>query len=231
MIERLLLVAWKGSQSVGWAETFRSSGYTVLVEETTGERAWRTAKERGIDCVVIDGEKKPSLGRQTGYQLRDTAKTRGIPIVWANLNPDEASLVQSDVRPDVTLPRPTDPSEVLAAIVTLDLAREADRLAAEPPVEAPVVVTSPTSAEPPPARAVTGPAGRSTAAKKMPGAKPAASKTVPAKPRGAAGPAKRPVASKAKPAAVGKRVASAKTERKPAETKTRRPSSARKPSR
>jgi DNA-binding response OmpR family regulator len=132
MIERLLLVAWKGSQSVGWAETLRASGYTVLVEETTGERAWRTAKERGIDCVVIDGDKKPSLGRQTGYQLRDTAKTREIPIIWANLNPEEASLVQADVRPDVMLPRTTDAAEVVAAIESLGLAREALRLATQP---------------------------------------------------------------------------------------------------
>jgi len=124
MIERILLVAWKGSPSVQWAATLEAAGYTVLLEETTGERAWRTAKERGIDCVVIDGDKKPSMGRQTGHQLRDTAKTRGIPIVWANLNPEEGGIVQAEVHPDVTLPRPTEASEVVAAILSVQAERE-----------------------------------------------------------------------------------------------------------
>jgi hypothetical protein len=212
MIERLLLVAWKGSQSVGWAETFRSSGYTVLVEETTGERAWRTAKERGIDCVVIDGEKKPSLGRQTGYQLRDTAKTRGIPIVWANLNPDEASLVQADVHPDVTLPRPTDASEVIAAIVTLDMAFEST----EPPEEeeAPSQAVSPN--EPPLTAASPRPPPKKRAAAK---ATPPKTKKAVAKPRTKPPPAKEP-ARKGKATASHRVVA-----RKALKPKVRKPSS------
>ena len=45
MIERVLLVAWKGSSATAWVEQLRSGGFTVLLEDTTGERAWRTAKE------------------------------------------------------------------------------------------------------------------------------------------------------------------------------------------
>jgi hypothetical protein len=214
MIERLLLVAWKGSQSVGWAETFRASGYTVLVEETTGERAWRTAKERGIECIVIDGDKKPSLGRQTGYQMRDTAKTREIPIVWANLNPEEASLVQADVRPDVTLPRPTDAAEVLAAIESLALEREAQRLVAEPPA----APSSGVPAEPVRSTEVT----ESAAAKKSPNPVVAKrSSRAPAKAKKTA-----PAKAKVTKAAAGKprRVVAAKVARKSPTNGSRRPS-------
>jgi hypothetical protein len=116
---RVLLVAWKGSTATAWVEPLTDGGYTVLLEDTTGERAWRTAKERGIDVVIIDGEKKPSHGRQTGHALRDTAKTRDIPIIWTNLDQEDISAVQTEVRPDVTLPAPTDAVGTLAALQIL----------------------------------------------------------------------------------------------------------------
>jgi CheY-like chemotaxis protein len=119
MIERVLLVAWKGSSATAWVETLKSGGYTVLLEDTTGERAWRTAKERGIDVVIIDGQKKPSHGRQTGHALRDTAKTRNIPIIWTNLDTEDAASVATEVKPDVTLAAPTDASSALAALQAL----------------------------------------------------------------------------------------------------------------
>lgn len=118
MIERVLLVAWKGSTASLWVEELRGAGYTVLLEDTTGERAWRAAKERGIDAVIIDGQKKPTQGRQTGNMLRDTGKTREIPIIWTNLNSKDASAVMVEVYPDISLAAPTD---ALGAIVALQL--------------------------------------------------------------------------------------------------------------
>ncbi len=119
MIERVLLVAWKGSTARSWVDVLQSGGYTVVLEDTTGERAWRTAKERGIDCVIIDGEKKPTYGRQTGNALRDTAKTRNIPIIWTNLVVEDVAGVQFDVKPDVLLSAPTDATSALLALQAL----------------------------------------------------------------------------------------------------------------
>lgn len=119
MIQRVLLVAWKGSSATGWVDALRAGGFQVLLEDTTGERAWRTAKERGIDLVIIDGQKKPSHGKATGNALRDTAKTRNIPIIWTNGNTDDESSVRSEVRPDVLLMAPTDAHNALSAIRTL----------------------------------------------------------------------------------------------------------------
>lgn len=116
MIERVLLVAWKGAAATGWVKTIEAAGFRVFLEDTTGERAWRTAKERGIHVVIIDGQKKPSHGRNTGNMLRDTAKTREIPIIWTNLNPDDAGQVQVDVRPDILLAAPTDALQAVAAV-------------------------------------------------------------------------------------------------------------------
>lgn len=116
MNQRVLLVAWKGSAALAWAEALRADGFTVLVEDTTGERAWRTAKERGIDLVVIDGERKPSHGRATGFALRDTAKTRHIPIVWTNLNEEQRPLVLAEVHPDWVVEAPCDAPKAIAAI-------------------------------------------------------------------------------------------------------------------
>ena len=119
MIERVLLVAWKGSQATQWLETLRAGGYTVLLEDTTGERAWRTAKERGIHAVIIDGQKKPSHGRQTGHALRDTRKTEGIPIIWTNLGVEDASGVKQEVFPDMVLEAPTNAAQALEALHAL----------------------------------------------------------------------------------------------------------------
>lgn len=119
MIERVLLVAWKGSPAAQWLETLRAGGYTVLLEDTTGERAWRTAKERGIQAVIIDGLKKPTHGRQTGHALRDTRKTEKIPIIWTNLGVEDAATVQREVSPDVTLDAPTDAAQALEALNAL----------------------------------------------------------------------------------------------------------------
>lgn len=141
MMQRVLLVAWKGATATGWVQPLEAAGYTVLLEDTTGERAWRTAKERGIDCVIIDGQKKPSHGRATGNSLRDTAKTREIPIIWTNLDPEDEAGVRTDVHPDRTLAAPTEFDAALSVLSELAALRA--------PVELPA--PAPTSAEPPPA--------------------------------------------------------------------------------
>lgn len=208
MIERVLLVAWKGSSATAWVETLRAGGYTVLLEDTTGERAWRTAKERGIDVVVIDGQKKPSHGRQTGHALRDTAKTRNIPIIWTNLDVEDVASVNAEVRPDVALDAPTDARKALQALRELQVSRgetpaeprpelvEIPRPALRPEVEAPPPVAAREPVPPAPAvvvalavartRSVAKPAARAARrapARKQPiGPKKPAKKTVPAKP-------------------------------------------------
>jgi CheY-like chemotaxis protein len=135
MIERVLLVAWKGSAATTWVETLKSGGYTVLLEDTTGERAWRTAKERGIDVVIIDGQKKPSHGRQTGHALRDTAKTRNIPIIWTNLEDEDKVSVNAEVKPDVVLTAPTDAASALSALQALHAQRLSDTSSFSAPPE------------------------------------------------------------------------------------------------
>lgn len=132
MIERVLLVAWKGSPAAQWLETLRAGGYTVLLEDTTGERAWRTAKERGIQAVIIDGLKKPTHGRQTGHALRDTRKTENIPIIWTNLGVEDAATVQREVNPDVMLDAPTDATQALEALNALAARHAQDRRERKP---------------------------------------------------------------------------------------------------
>lgn len=135
MLKRILLVAWKGSRATQWLEPLRAAGYTVLLEDKTGERAWRAAKERGIEAVIIDGEKKPTQGRQTGHLLRDTEKTENLPILWTNLSPDDADNVQRDVSPNMCVKAPTDETQALEALNAL-VARHAleagQRVAAAP---------------------------------------------------------------------------------------------------
>lgn len=134
MIKRVLLVAWKGARATQWAEPLRAAGYTVLLESKTGERAWRAAKERGIEVIIIDGEKKPTQGRQTGHILRDTEKTEKIPILWTNLSPDDAEIVMKEVSPQMCVNAPTDETQALDALNALaaQIALESSQRVAEP---------------------------------------------------------------------------------------------------
>jgi hypothetical protein len=53
MIQRVLLVAWKTSAATQWVPALQAAGYMVFLEDTTGDRAWRIAKERGIPLEQI----------------------------------------------------------------------------------------------------------------------------------------------------------------------------------
>lgn len=191
MIERVLLVAWKGSTATGWVDELRGGGYTVLLEDTTGERAWRTAKERGIDCVIIDGQKKPSHGRQTGHALRDTAKTREIPIIWTNLDPEDAAGVQTDVRPDRTLPAPTDAAGALMALHSLVGEQKAPASAANVPA---TKAAEPAVLAPPAKPRAAAKTAKATKVSKSAPAKKAAKKPTPKAVKKAKAPARRTAA-------------------------------------
>lgn len=132
MSKRVLLVAWKGSRASEWAETLQAAGYTVLLENRTGERAWRAAKERGIEAVIIDGEKKPTQGRQTGHSLRDTEKTAKLPILWTNLSADDAESVHREVSPDMCVDAPTDAAQALDALNALVARHERESRQSKP---------------------------------------------------------------------------------------------------
>jgi hypothetical protein len=209
-------VAWKGSSATAWVETLKSGGCTVLLEDTTGERAWRTAKERGIDAVIIDGQKKPSHGRQTGHALRDTAKTRNIPIIWTNLDTEDAVSVAAEVKPDVTLAAPTDATSALAALQSLaggavHFSHDDDEHDLEP--VSTTIIATPRPAEPVPAVATAPaetPAPKSAKPPVKSAAKPAKAPAKPAKKTPAKG-VKKPSASKAAKGAAKSSAKGAKT--------------------
>jgi len=167
MIQRVLLVAWKGSTATQWVNSFADAGYSVLLEDTTGERAWRTAKERGIHLVVIDGQKKPSHGRQTGQMLRDTAKTRDIKIIWTNLDVEDETNVRNEVQPDELLVAPTDVKSALDAVrkhqpsrqhpIELGIIAPPNDPPPKPPSQSAIIPTPPKAvAKPKPSSAPTG---------------------------------------------------------------------------
>lgn len=196
MLERVLLVAWKGSAATQWVDALKAGGYTVLLEDTTGERAWRTAKERGIEVVIIDGQKKPSHGRQTGHQLRDTEKTKNIPIIWTNREEEHTPLLK-EVLPDLEVPSPTSVDAALEALNRLRAAR-----GAAPVTPAPIEVPVQRPVAPPPAPVVVARVEEPVAAKVEEVAAPKAPTRTPAK---KAAPAKKAVtkAAPAKKAAKG----------------------------
>lgn len=123
MANRILLLAWKGSAASNWVPELEAGGFQVFLEESTGKRAWRTAKERGIRVVIIDGSRKASLGMQTGHALRDTAKTRDIPILWTNAAPDGVDEIKKILKPDRLLLSPTSAQQALNATQELLQAR------------------------------------------------------------------------------------------------------------
>ncbi|MBP8003095.1 MAG: response regulator [Chloroflexi bacterium] len=66
---------------------------TVVLEAKDGQNAVTLALEHEPDLIVLDGEMPVLNGYQTAQLLRQTAKTRSIPLVGISAETDENPIV------------------------------------------------------------------------------------------------------------------------------------------
>lgn len=98
---RVFLVMF-GDDAACRACDLRDAGWFVDAEHADGGQAYRVIMEDLPDVVVIDLTRRPLYGRELARALRETAATRGLPLVVVGGEALARAKVQAAV-PDAVL--------------------------------------------------------------------------------------------------------------------------------
>jgi CheY-like chemotaxis protein len=112
---------WKESEGRERSRELRAAGLRVEYE-FSAQAALRLSRDEPPDAIVIDLTRLPSHGREIAWALRQSKKTRLIPLVFAGGDPAKVARIRNEI-PDATY---TDWSGVARAI---------ERAVASPPRE------------------------------------------------------------------------------------------------
>jgi hypothetical protein len=97
---RVQLVHWKEAEGRERARELRAAGLRVEYE-VDAPAALRASKEEPPDAVVIDLTRLPSHGREMAWALRQSRKTRALPLVFVGGDPAKVARLRSEL-PDAT---------------------------------------------------------------------------------------------------------------------------------
>jgi len=112
---KVFLVHWNRQESDILADMVRSYGWEVAVESENGARAARLIKEQKPDAVVIFLTRQPSLGRETGSDIRSAKATKAIPIIWVD-GAEEVISRTKQAMPEAIFTNPEDLKDALAKL-------------------------------------------------------------------------------------------------------------------
>lgn len=98
---RVCLLHWKAREAAGHLETLRRAGYRVEYDEQFSPALMKRWREAPPDAFVIDLSRLPSQGREIAIALRQSPKTRLVPLVFCGGLAEKLSAVRA-VLPDAT---------------------------------------------------------------------------------------------------------------------------------
>ena len=78
----MILIHWKPEEAEPHAEALREAGMAVRVAAPKDFRAVHALGERLPDAFLIDLSRLPSQGQAVGIELRKTAATRRVPLIF-----------------------------------------------------------------------------------------------------------------------------------------------------
>lgn len=78
----VVLIHWKPAEAEVHAETLRKAGIAVEVVAPKDGRAVRALGSRAPDAFLIDLSRLPAQGQAVGIELRKTAGSRRVPLVF-----------------------------------------------------------------------------------------------------------------------------------------------------
>jgi CheY-like chemotaxis protein len=81
-MRRVVLIHWKPAEGEVHAEALRQAGIAVEVVAPKDGRAVRALGSRAPDAFLIDLSRLPSQGQAVGIELRKTAGSRRVPLVF-----------------------------------------------------------------------------------------------------------------------------------------------------
>jgi len=97
---RVQLVHWKAEEGRARARSLRAAGLRVEYE-VDAPAARRAPKDDPPDAVVIDLTRLPSHGRELAWALRQSKKTRAVPLVFVGGEPAKVARIRKEL-PDAT---------------------------------------------------------------------------------------------------------------------------------
>ena len=81
-MRRVVLIHWKPPEAAPHAEALRQAGMAVKVIAPRDFRAVRVLGEKPPDAFLIDLSRLPSQGQAVGIELRKSAATRRVPLIF-----------------------------------------------------------------------------------------------------------------------------------------------------
>ena len=98
---RLLLVHWNENEATERAALLRRSGHEVLIRWDSNQADMSDIRADPPDAVVIDLRRLPSHGRGWATALRQSKRTRRVPIVFVEGDPQKTERIRGAL-PDAT---------------------------------------------------------------------------------------------------------------------------------
>ena len=95
-----------------------ASGYSVI-SAADGEEGWEITRREYPDLIVADIMMPKVNGWQFGQLVKDTPKTRKIPIIFLSAMVQAEGRSENDQPGDYLLAKPFDAEKLLSAIKTL----------------------------------------------------------------------------------------------------------------
>ncbi len=104
---RVRLLHWKESEAAAHIDALRQAGHQVDYDEQFRPALMKTWRESPPDAFVIDLSRLPSHGREIAIALRQSSRTRAVPIVFCGGDEEKVARIRSEL-PDAgycTLPK------------------------------------------------------------------------------------------------------------------------------
>src|SRR5689334_9126671 len=79
---RIRLLHWKASEATRHIDLLRQAGYQIDYEEQFRPALMKSWRESPPDAFVIDLSRLPSHGREIAIALRQSSRTRCVPIIF-----------------------------------------------------------------------------------------------------------------------------------------------------
>jgi CheY-like chemotaxis protein len=98
---RVLVVHWRAEDAEPALEVLRKGGFDAALAGADGARAIRAVREQQPAAVVIDLSRLPSHGREVAIELRKSAKTRQIPLIFLGGAPEKVDAIRA-LMPDAS---------------------------------------------------------------------------------------------------------------------------------
>jgi CheY-like chemotaxis protein len=93
-VPRILVIHYEPAEAALLAERLRREGFEAAPCMHRGTKAFRGVRDNPPDAILIDLFRLPSYGRALGVLLREGKRTRAIPLVFLEGDPEKAAHVR-----------------------------------------------------------------------------------------------------------------------------------------